>query len=120
MPKVHILTHFADIIAEFGQIPQFSTPTVELPHQGLNLTYSQSNKVNATDETLRYAGYKDAIAVMVANFSAILRNPSTVDKKILSNLRKGLSWLPTRKARLATARENRARMQPKKIDSNEK
>ncbi|KIJ53898.1 hypothetical protein M422DRAFT_242165 [Sphaerobolus stellatus SS14] len=83
MPKAHMLTHFADIIAEFDQIPQFSTTTVELLHQGLNLTYNQSNKVNATDQTLRYAGYKDAMAVMVANFSAILRNPFTVDKKIL-------------------------------------
>ena len=82
MPKVHLMNHFGETIPEFGSLPQFSTTIVELNHQPLNLAYQQSNKVDATEQTLRYAGHKDAMSIRVANYLHLLTDPAIAEEVV--------------------------------------
>jgi hypothetical protein len=119
MPKVHVMDHFGETIPEVGALQQFSTTIVELNHQPLNLAYDQSNKVDATEQTLRYAGHKDAMSVRVANYTCLMQDP-TVDEEVVKDIRLWLNIFGSKEARLAAARANRDRMKPKKANAEEK
>lgn len=112
MPKVHLMTHFSEIVIEFGSLQQYSTTIVELNHQPLNLAYAQSNKVDATEQTLRFAGHKDAMTVRVANLLDLLKDP-TQPEAVVKNIMTWLSIFGSKKARLAANLANRNRMKPK-------
>src|SRR5690606_35962247 len=98
---------------EFGELQAFSTSIVELNHQPLNLAYNKSNKVDATEQTLRYAGQKDAMNVHVANYTHLLQT-STADEEVIKDAKFWLDIFASKKARLAAARLNQERMQPSK------
>src|SRR5690606_17574398 len=83
MPKLHLMKHFGEAIAEFGELQAFSTSIIELNHQPLNLAYNKSNKVDATEQTLHYAGQKDTMNVRVANYTHLLQT-STADEEVRS------------------------------------
>src|SRR5687767_10284054 len=75
--KVYLMKHFGKIIPKFGKLGGFSTSIIELNHKPLNLAYNKSNKVDATEQTLRYAGQKDTINIRVANCTHLLQGTTT-------------------------------------------
>jgi hypothetical protein len=119
MPKVHLMKHFGEVIPHIGVLGQFSTSIVELNHQPLNRAYEASNKVDATEQTLRYAGHRDAMSVRVSNLTWLIQD-TTVDEEVVKDVMLWLDIFGSRKARLAAARINRNRMKPKRVDSEEK
>ncbi|RPA70637.1 hypothetical protein BJ508DRAFT_336970 [Ascobolus immersus RN42] len=119
MPKVYMMVHFADIIHMYGALPQFSTSIIELLHQPLNLAYDRSNKVDAMDQTLRFAGWKDAMSVSVANLLHHCKN-ADISEDVLAEIRLWLDLFDNKKAKLAAARLNRDRMKPKKASAERK
>lgn len=92
---------------------------MELNHQPLNLAYNQSNKVDAIEQTLHYAGHKDAMSVKVANYICLMQDP-TVNKEVVKDIKLWLNVFGSKEACLATARTNRDRMKPKKEGAEEK
>ncbi|RPA70826.1 hypothetical protein BJ508DRAFT_336745 [Ascobolus immersus RN42] len=121
MPKVHMMVHFADIINMYGALPraQFSTSIIELLHQPLNLAYDRSNKVDAMDQTLRFAGWKNAMSVRVANLLHHCKK-ADISEDVLAEIRLWLDLFDNKKAKLAAARINRDRMKPKKASDERK
>ena len=119
MPKVHMMTHFAEIIHRFGCLPQYSTSINELLHQPLNNAYDRSNKVDAMDQTLRFAGWKDSMAIKIANLLHHCKKADLPDTMI-EEIKLWLGIFPNRRARLEAARKNRERMMPKKSSSERK
>ncbi|KAF8415574.1 hypothetical protein BGX38DRAFT_1074797, partial [Terfezia claveryi] len=51
-PKMHLILHFADQIAEYGSLPQFSTDICEALHKPLKDGYRRSNHVNAVPQVI--------------------------------------------------------------------
>ena len=45
-PKMHLVSHFADQITQYGSLPQYSTEICEASHQPLKDAYRRSNHVN--------------------------------------------------------------------------
>src|SRR5690606_24247218 len=84
IPKVYLMKHFDEAIPEFGELQAFSMSIVELNHQPLNLAYNKSNKVDAIEQTLRYAGQKDVINVHVANYTHLLQK-LTADEEMIKD-----------------------------------
>lgn len=119
MPKVHMMVHFAEVIHVYGALPQFSTSIIELLHQPLNLAYDRSNKVDAMDQTLRFAGWKDAMSVRVANLLYHCKK-ANVSEDVLAQIRLWLDLFDNKKAKLAAARLNRDRMKPKRASAERK
>src|SRR5690606_38353719 len=113
MPKVHLMKYFGEAMPEFGELQAFSTSIVELNYQLLNLAYNKSNKVDATEQTLRYAGQKNVMNVRVTNYTHLLQT-STADEEVIKDAKFWLDIFASKKARLAAARLNRERMQPSK------
>lgn len=129
MPKVHGPSHFGETIPQFGALKQHSTTIVELNHKPLNVSYDHTNKVDAMDQTLRYAGHKDAMTVKVANCISYLENPpapaqpvqpAAAEQGLMQDVERTISdsisfWLGifgSKKARLAAHAANRNRMKP--------
>ena len=112
MPKVHMMVHFAETIDQYGSLPQWSTSIIELLHQPLNNAYDRSNKVDAMDQTLRFAGWKDAMAILVANLISLCRG-NTISEELKTEIKLWLDIFDNKKAKLTAARLNRNRMLPK-------
>src|SRR5690606_11574024 len=113
MPKVHLMKHFGEVISEFGELQAFFTSIVELNHQPLNSAYSKSNKVDAIEQTLRYAGHRDAMNVRVANCTHLLQQSTTPDE-VVADAKLWLRIFVTKKARLVVYTKNCSRMTPAK------
>lgn len=86
LPKVYLMNHFGKSILMCRALKAWSTSIVELNHQPLNVAYHQSNKVDATEQTLRYAGHKDAMSIRVANYLHLLEDP-TVAEEVIQDLK---------------------------------
>ena len=119
MPKFHMLGHFSEVVHMFGSLPQYSTSINELLHQPLNNAYDRTNKVDAMDQTLRFAGWKDAMAIKVINLiNQCKRNE--LPAEVVKDIKAWLGIFENRKARLEAARLNRGRMMPKSHASQRK
>lgn len=56
IPKIHLLSHYADQIPLFGSLTQYSTEICEASHKPLKDAYRRSNHVEATPQIIsRYA-----------------------------------------------------------------
>ena len=113
------MKHFGEVIPEFGELQAFSTSIMELNHQPLNSAYSKSNKVGATEQTLRHAGHRDAINVRVANCTHLLQQSMTPEE-VVADAKLWLRIFATKKAHLAAYAKNRSRMTPAKHAQQEK
>ena len=113
LPKFHMLGHFAEIIHQFGSLPQYSTSINELLHQPLNNAYDRTNKVDAMDQTLRFAGWKDALAIKVMNLIHHCKKED-IPAEAITEIKTWLDIFDNRKARLEAARLNRNRMGPRR------
>ncbi|KAF8414856.1 hypothetical protein BGX38DRAFT_1077447, partial [Terfezia claveryi] len=51
-PKLHLLTHYAEQVIQFGTLPQYSTKITESLHKPLKDAYKRSNRVDATIQIL--------------------------------------------------------------------
>ncbi|KAF8430740.1 hypothetical protein BGX38DRAFT_1083510, partial [Terfezia claveryi] len=51
-PKLHLLTHYAEQVIQFGTLPQYSTEITESLHKPLKDAYKRSNRVDATIQIL--------------------------------------------------------------------
>ncbi|RPA70835.1 hypothetical protein BJ508DRAFT_316163 [Ascobolus immersus RN42] len=110
-PKMHMIAHFAEIIPLFGALGLWTTSIVELHHQPLNTAYDSTNKVDAMDQTLRFAAHKDMMAVKIANFIWLLE-ANILPEKEAKEVSTWLNIYTSRKARLRAAKAARDRMQP--------
>lgn len=110
-PKMHMVTHFAEIVPRFGSLGLWTTSIVELHHQPLNTAYDSTNKVDAMDQTLRFASHKDMMAVKIANFIWLLQ-ANILPEKEAREIGTWLNIYTSRKARLRAAKAARDRMQP--------
>jgi len=110
-PKMHMIAHFAEIIPLFGALLLWTTSIVELHHQPLNTAYDSTNKVDAMDQTLRFAAHKDMMAVKIANFIWLLE-ANILPEKEAKEVSTWLNIYTSRKARLRAAKAARDRMQP--------
>ena len=119
MPKVHMMTHFAEVIHLFGSLPQYSTSINELLHQPLNNAYDRSNKVDAMDQTLRFAGWKDAMAIKTISLLYHCKK-GRLPESVIADIKMWLDIFENRKAKLEAARKNRDRMMPRKSASERK
>jgi hypothetical protein len=52
-PKLHLVTHYADQIRQYGSLPQYSTEPCETSHKALKDAYRHSNHVDATPQIIR-------------------------------------------------------------------
>ncbi|KAF8415918.1 hypothetical protein EV426DRAFT_706043 [Tirmania nivea] len=52
-PKMHLISHFADQIAKYGSLPQYSTEICEASHKPLKDIYQRSNHVNPIPQIIR-------------------------------------------------------------------
>src|SRR5690606_5782970 len=102
-----------------GELQAFSTSNVELNHQPLNSAYSKSNKVDATKQTLRHAGHRDAMNVRVANCIHLLQQ-STIPDEVVADAKLWLRIFATKKACLAAYTKTRSQMTPAKHAQQEK
>ncbi|KAF8433169.1 hypothetical protein BGX38DRAFT_1102108, partial [Terfezia claveryi] len=51
-PKMHLISHFADQIAKYESLPQYSTEICEASHKPLKDAYWQSNHVHAVPQII--------------------------------------------------------------------
>src|SRR5258706_5242904 len=51
-PKMHLVSHFADQITQYGSLPQYSTEICEASHKPLKDAYRRSNHVNAIPQII--------------------------------------------------------------------
>ncbi|KAF8414713.1 hypothetical protein EV426DRAFT_579158 [Tirmania nivea] len=52
-PKIHLISHFADQIAKYGSLPQYSTEICEASYKPLKDAYRRSNHVNPIPQIIR-------------------------------------------------------------------
>src|SRR5690606_18798331 len=65
--KIHLLSHFAESIEEFGALDQYSTKIGETLHKDLKEAYRSSNKHNHLDQILRFCTRVYAIRIRELN-----------------------------------------------------
>jgi len=114
-PKLHLLTHYAEQIIQFGRLPQYSTEITEALHKPLKEAYKRSNRVDATVQILdthtrdhafkmlelnlcawdKEVSFKSEIKVLVASIRKEAESPVTnkVHPKLIGQQR-GLNALP--------------------------
>jgi hypothetical protein len=51
-PKMHLISHFADQIEQYGSLPQYSTEICEASHKPLKDAYRRSNHINAMEQII--------------------------------------------------------------------
>jgi len=51
-PKLHLLSHYADQIAQYRSLPQYSTEICETSHKPLKDAYRQSNHVDTMPQII--------------------------------------------------------------------
>ena len=51
-PKLHLLSHYADQIAQYGSLPQCSTQIYEASYKLLKYTYRRSNHVDSLPQII--------------------------------------------------------------------
>lgn len=79
-PKLHPLSHYADQIAEYGTLLQYSTEICEGMHKPLTDAYRRSNYVDSIPQVIDTYTREDNFAVRELNMQHWARkDPSLVD-----------------------------------------
>ncbi|RPA70643.1 hypothetical protein BJ508DRAFT_316346, partial [Ascobolus immersus RN42] len=108
-PKQHMMAHFGQIIPMYGTLKQYATEIVELNHQPLNVAYDMTNKVDATEQTIRHVTHFDAMNIRVANLKYLV-NQDFCPPKLAEDIRYWIGISEDTKMVKARSRANRARM----------
>ena len=72
--KIHLMSHFAETIAEFGALDQYSTEIGETLHKGVKEAYRASNKHNHIDQVLRFTTRVYAIRMRELNLIQLAKD----------------------------------------------
>ncbi|KAF8418454.1 hypothetical protein BGX38DRAFT_1109133, partial [Terfezia claveryi] len=68
-PKMHLISHFVDQIAEYGSLPQFSTDICEVLHKPLKDGYRRSNHVNVVPQVIQTYTRAHSFAIREKNIA---------------------------------------------------
>lgn len=52
IPKIHLISHYAEQISKFGSLPQYSTEICEASHKAFKDGYRRSNHIDATPQII--------------------------------------------------------------------
>jgi hypothetical protein len=67
---MHMISHFAEQIQKYGQLPQYSTEIGEAYHKPLKEAYDRTNRINATAQILKIYDRDHAFAMKELNHAA--------------------------------------------------
>ncbi|KAF8439589.1 hypothetical protein BGX38DRAFT_1318767 [Terfezia claveryi] len=73
-PKMHLISHFADQIAKYGSLPQYSTEICEASHKPLKDAYRRSNHVHAVPQIIHAYTRAHSFAMRERNLEQWIRD----------------------------------------------
>ena len=73
-PKMHMMSHFATQIHQYGQLPQYSTEIGKALHKPLKDAYRQTNHIEATPQILKIYARTHAFAMKELNLQALSKD----------------------------------------------
>jgi len=85
--KMHLLSHFADHIRQFGNILMYSTEIGELAHKTqIKEGWRQSNKNDAAHQIMHSYGYQPAIRMRLLNLQSLKNDGEDLSPNVLKHL----------------------------------
>jgi len=87
-PKLHLLSYYADQIAQYGSLPQYSTEICEASHKPLKDTYHRSNHIDSIPQIIDSYTREHNFAVREMNMALWARNDPKL-KGVLTDVIRG-------------------------------
>ena len=86
-PKIHLMSHWADQIPRFGNLPQYSTEICETSHKALKDAYDRSNRVDSIPQIIQGYTREHNFAVRQLEMEAWAVEDKTIHQKLKDIMR---------------------------------